>query len=373
VGDQDVGGGEYARLRALVERSLARPTVRAKDEGVEVERERRALQQSLLDEERRAWVNAHGSSYLRMAFADGAGDNQVREKRLIAEFLRATESDRRPQHPGWFFELRLPGDELTSAFVVTAKGAKELGAFRVPDDVWLHSSAKNDEQVLLNWRARSGQTQKREFATEEALGKLGVLSGEAKRAVRWRGLEEQKARAKAMSPSERIRALFTRPAAADVQVRALLSVANDGTAEFLVAAAGRYQIETARRQAPGPLGPRDRAAIDALKAFAVHAEQARALRAQCELSARLEARYGRRLSRVPERGARGTFDRLITTTDGRKCAVVVAKDALYLVQQGAQDWRAMLGREVALGKTNNDVSLRAAPQRTSARLFGLER
>jgi hypothetical protein len=51
---------------------------------------------------------------------------------------------------------------------------------------------------------------------------------------------------------------------------------------------------------------------------------------------------------------------------------VVAKDALYLVQQGAQDWRALLGREVALGKTNNEVSLRAAPQRASARLFGLE-
>lgn len=326
----------------------------------------------LLEEERRAWIKAHGSPYLRMTFADGSEANRyAAEPRLIAEYLRATEGERGPSRPGWLFEQRLPGASIASTFLVTSRGIKELGVSRGTDSVWLHSSAANDEKVISARRQRLEQTPKPAFVAEQALTRLWVFAGEAKAAAWSRdGGAHQKARESAASTPHRLRALFglTRSRARhDVQVRALLSVATDGTAEFLVAVAGRgYQIEKGRRGEP------TQREIEALKTFAVHPNEARALRAQCELQARLEERYGKHLARVPSRDVRGTFDRLITTTDGRKCAVVVAKHALYLVQQGQEDWRALLGTQVSLSKAKCGVSMRAAPER-SLRIFGLER
>ena len=141
----------------------------------------------------------------------------------------------------------------------------------------------------------------------------------------------------------------------------------------MVAQAGRSRIEKVRRGPPTQLCKPSRAEIAVLKTLTVHPDVAGALRAQCALQSQLEARCGKLLTRVPDRGASGKFDRLITSTDGRKCAVVVAKDALYLLQQGQEDWRGLLGQSVVIGKSGNTVSLQTAPQRAYTRLFGLVR
>jgi hypothetical protein len=201
---------------------------------------------------------------------------------------------------------------------------------------------------------------------------LSVLASRAESEITHRDwLEQQKTRPDPRARSERVREFFGyghRCSSLDARARAFLGIADDGTAEFLVSVAGRgYQVQSARMKSSMSADE-----LAKLKTLVVPPEQARALRVQCDLTQRLESRYGRRLAHVSERAARGKFDRLITTTDGRKCAVIITDKALYLVQQGKEDWRGLIGRDVAIQKRTNGVSIQLA-ERSRLQVFGLGR
>jgi hypothetical protein len=87
---------------------------------------------ALLDSERKAWVNAHGSPYLRLRWAGRTSGRCTHEDALMftREWCRATATDPGTPRQGWFFEKRLPGDVRASKFFVTPQGPELLGAVR---------------------------------------------------------------------------------------------------------------------------------------------------------------------------------------------------------------------------------------------------
>lgn len=360
---------EYERLRQIVDKQLRSlpPYAVPLDTRDQWELCRKIEDRAtpLLRAERGVWLEAFGSPYLQMRFA-GRTDGDFRDffrsdadkKAYVAEWIR-TDRRRPALRNGWFYEARAPGHIEFARFCITERGPVELRGSPTPetDDSSLHSSARNNAETLETWRGKRIALHR----GDEVVALQGLAQ-----AARLRASEREPSQ-----PTKRPllwdpRRDGTRCDPPAVQVAAFLGM-NGSQAQLLVADAGRYRVETF------PVPSWIQRLSGRLQALAVAPVEASMLREQCDLRDRLESRYGRPATVVPKRAVRGHLDRIITTKSGRKCAVVLTKTALYVVDQGKEDWRALIGRQVALSKASAGVCLRVAPTRFRFSTPGLER
>jgi hypothetical protein len=238
---------------------------------------------------------------------------------------------------GALYTRRVPGSAVNTHFMVVER---DPGVKR-PVELETHPDAKPDE-----------------FSRTRPLVQWLVVRAEKLATERARAMPSP---APDPSPGARFRAYMNhdpRHSPAPVQAHALVFVGIEGrAARFLVEVNGRKRLQTFELgDGAEKWGPN---VINELNALAAPAQQGRKLIERYGFLERLETQYNRSVSPIGQK-VEGRVERLITTAQGDKRAVIVSDRSLHVLnlpREHAQDARQLLGQRVAVARSGSGLSL----------------